>query len=688
MAEAAAAPPAVDSGLAKMQDVLQQLSRVSRQVEQIEVLADGLWGSFAPDDGEEASPWGGSLSGSQWGTSTPLRVPSSTLSTLSGGGGGGGGVGGGGGRSYSQRPSFNNSSLDAVPLGTLSQPPMLPAPTPPAPSLAPPPSSSSSSLQQQLAMPPPPPPPQQQQQPQPPRSPSASSVQSSESSPLATLARPAALTLPRNTASTPPSPDAASAPAQGAAAVAAAVAATAAAVSSSAAADNGGSPPKPKAKKKRGKPPPPALNVSAVECMDSTPVVKVGAGGVAQTPPTAVAAASGAAAAAAKPPLAESSRNGAGVDLETVKDWHVTSSPPGMFPTASSASSFLSLEPSSSFSGGGGACDASAPGCSGSSPRMTTPPGNARAAKYKIKQELGRGAFASVYKAESGGKNFAIKKLAMLQRNMGKTITQELEWAMRKPNHPAIIHIYEAFYVDDSGEVWIVQELMNCKSLQHTLDMAKGIRRDAACSTVDESVVAGVSYQLFSALRHLHTQKEVYLHRDIKPDNILMGHKGEVKLGDFGAARCAGSMGIASTYAAGSEAYMSPERAKAEKYGAPSDVFSAGLVLLELVTFEAPSIDGDFFQKVQWKERLASNYLFGAHVSDGLQRFVRSALRALPAERATSNDLLSHPFMTQHCTSIDLARKHVERWLRSVSKHRKAHVAKQREEQERALSAV
>ena len=296
---------------------------------------------------------------------------------------------------------------------------------------------------------------------------------------------------------------------------------------------------------------------------------------------------------------------------------------------------------------------------------VPTPPSSApntnNPSAYKIGPALGQGQFGTVYKAEGPQGQVAVKKVSFLPEHMQSSIPQELQIAKSKQRHPNIIHIHDAFYVEELQEMWIVQELMNCKSLHGALDRLTKAKRPRS---VAEHVVAGITMQLLGALHHLHTQATVYLHRDIKPDNILMNSKGEVKLGDFGSARCAGDLGIAHTYEAGSEAYMSPERIKGEAYGPPSDIFSAVFVVAELLKGNKTQ-EGDFLQIINNRERMGELFaLEGA--SPEVLDFVKDGLNPQQARRPSAEQLLQSDFIQKHCTTLPAAQDLVKEWVRSL----------------------
>jgi eukaryotic-like serine/threonine-protein kinase len=142
-------------------------------------------------------------------------------------------------------------------------------------------------------------------------------------------------------------------------------------------------------------------------------------------------------------------------------------------------------------------------------------------------------------------------------------------------NHPGLVGVYDAGTVQTPWGVspYLVMELVDGPSL--------------AFSGCDGSLpiaeVARIGAELADALRHVHERGIV--HRDIKPGNILLDQDGRPKITDFGIARMVDSARHTATgLTIGTAAYLSPEQLSSDPVGAPSDVYSLGLVLLECLT--------------------------------------------------------------------------------------------------------
>ena len=201
---------------------------------------------------------------------------------------------------------------------------------------------------------------------------------------------------------------------------------------------------------------------------------------------------------------------------------------------------------------------------------MATP---ARIGRYRVLGVLGQGAMGVVYRArdDSLDRDVALK----LMRGAGGAedrarFLREARAAARL-QHPNIVTIYEADEHD--GEPFIAMELLEGTDLQRAIEA--GLRPDP-------KVTLPIVLQLLAGLGHAHEHGIV--HRDVKPSNVFRPRGRPAKIMDFGVARLAG--GSAASGVVGTPNYMSPEQVRGGSVDGRSDVFSAGLILYELVTGE------------------------------------------------------------------------------------------------------
>ncbi len=198
--------------------------------------------------------------------------------------------------------------------------------------------------------------------------------------------------------------------------------------------------------------------------------------------------------------------------------------------------------------------------------------------RYEIEGLVGEGATAVVYRARDPaiGRTVAVKLLKTehgLDLDYLARFQREAQSA-GAISHPNIVTIYDVGRVD--GTPYITMEFLDEKSLADVI---------ASGNRLPVKQVISIGIQLARALDHAHAQGVV--HRDIKPDNVLVLNRGEtVKLTDFGIARLESGDDAQRTHAGtvlGTPRYMSPEQAMGQSSDGRSDLFSLGAILYELL---------------------------------------------------------------------------------------------------------
>ncbi len=210
--------------------------------------------------------------------------------------------------------------------------------------------------------------------------------------------------------------------------------------------------------------------------------------------------------------------------------------------------------------------------------------------RYRIDELIGRGGMASVYRGQdlTLGRSVAIKvlKRELADDSAFRTRFRLEAQAASRMSHPTIVRVYDAgedTETDPDGTVHPVPYIV--------MELVGGVLLKSIISDGPVPLVDAVRYTdgILEALEYSHRAGVV--HRDIKPGNVMVTERGQIKVMDFGIARAVSdsSSTVAETTAIiGTASYFSPEQAKGEPVDARADVYSTGIVLYELLTGRTP----------------------------------------------------------------------------------------------------
>ncbi|MGE5228872.1 MAG: serine/threonine-protein kinase, partial [Deltaproteobacteria bacterium] len=193
--------------------------------------------------------------------------------------------------------------------------------------------------------------------------------------------------------------------------------------------------------------------------------------------------------------------------------------------------------------------------------------------RYQLVGKIGSGGFAEVFEAYDLTLEEPVAlKIVPDGRALSARIVREVE-AAAALDHPNIVALHD-WFADDEGSI-LVWELVRGDSL------------DKLDHQLDDGDVVAIGVELLDALAYAHSQGIV--HRDVKPQNVMLDDQGHVKVMDFGIAHLMDSDTLTGDGdVIGTIAYMSPEQAAGRRVQPPSDVYSAGMVLYELLAGEHP----------------------------------------------------------------------------------------------------
>nr|CAG8447718.1 10540_t:CDS:2 [Entrophospora candida] len=247
---------------------------------------------------------------------------------------------------------------------------------------------------------------------------------------------------------------------------------------------------------------------------------------------------------------------------------------------------------------------------------------------YSKIKKVGQGASGSVYVAKSyattSNSKVAIKQMDLSHQPRKELIVNEI-LVMKESRHPNIVNYLDSYLVK-SNELWVIMEYMEGGPLT---DTCKG-------------------------LQHLHERS--IIHRDIKSDNVLLDAYGHVKITDFGFCAKLTEQKNKRATMVGTPYWMAPEVVKQKEYGAKVDIWSLGIMAIEMIENEPPYLD---------EEPLKALYLIATNgtptlkkpdkLSMELKRFLAVCLCVDVGKRSTALELLDHEFLKKSCPLSDLA---------------------------------
>lgn len=254
--------------------------------------------------------------------------------------------------------------------------------------------------------------------------------------------------------------------------------------------------------------------------------------------------------------------------------------------------------------------------------------------RYEVLKRVGSGGMADVYMAKDHklNRNVAVKVLKSEYVEDEKFLRKfETEaQAVARLSHPNIVNIYDVGIED--GINYIVMELAEGITLKEYI-------RKKGYLTPKETVE--ISTQIASAISHAH--KNHIIHRDIKPQNILVSDTGIIKVTDFGIAKATSSNTVTSTATAmGSVHYISPEQAKGRFCDEKSDIYSLGITMYEMVTGHVPfdHENGVTIALMHLQNEITPPSQIRDGIPDSLEKIILKCTMKKPEERYQTADEL------------------------------------------------
>ncbi|KAK0488953.1 STE/STE20/PAKA protein kinase [Armillaria novae-zelandiae] len=244
---------------------------------------------------------------------------------------------------------------------------------------------------------------------------------------------------------------------------------------------------------------------------------------------------------------------------------------------------------------------------------------------YRNLVKIGQGASGGVYTAYQVGTNMsvAIKQMDLEKQPKKDLIINEI-LVMRSSRHPNIVNYIDSFL--HKNDLWVVMEYMEGGSL------------------TDVGQIAAVSRETAQGLEHLH--RHGVIHRDIKSDNVLLSMVGDIKLTDFGfCAQISDPASAKRTTMVGTPYWMAPEVVTRKEYGPKVDIWSLGIMAIEMIEGEPPYLN---------QNPLKALYLIATNGTPTIQNpenlsstfsdYLAKTLEVDAEKRPNATQLLQHPF--------------------------------------------
>jgi len=218
---------------------------------------------------------------------------------------------------------------------------------------------------------------------------------------------------------------------------------------------------------------------------------------------------------------------------------------------------------------------------------------------------------------------------------------------MKNCRHENIVEYIDTYKVG-TNQVWVVMEFMGGGSITDILEQFQTIR-------MAEDQMAAVCLGTLQGLACIHLSHKI--HRDIKSDNILLSSEGAVKIADFGFAAQLTTRKDKRKTVVGTPYWMAPELIQGNLYDAKVDIWSLGIMAMEMAEGEPPYMDYPplralFMITTQGIPDLKEPESWSSHFKD----FVSVCLMKDPNDRPSAEKLLEHPFLSKPCSAAELVK--------------------------------
>ncbi|KAK9409689.1 serine/threonine-protein kinase PAK 6 [Crotalus adamanteus] len=238
-----------------------------------------------------------------------------------------------------------------------------------------------------------------------------------------------------------------------------------------------------------------------------------------------------------------------------------------------------------------------------------------------------------IAREKHSGRQVAVKMMDLRKQQRRELLFNEVV-IMRDYQHDNVVEMYKSYLVGD--ELWVLMEFLQGGALTDILSQIR----------LNEEQIATVCESVLQALAYLHSQGVI--HRDIKSDSILLTLDGRVKLSDFGFCAQISKDVPKRKSLVGTPYWMAPEVISRSPYTTEVDIWSLGIMVIEMIDGEPPYFSDSPVQAMKRLRDSPPPKLKNSHkTSPVLRDFLERMLTRDPLERATAQELLDHPFLLQ-----------------------------------------